>query len=341
MRPPTRTETLDYACKDGRRALLAYYTLGMTRHVRIRNVNLEEWKKCFDTYYGAYMFQTVLYGSFSLSLIIEIFLFAEGLWKSKKYSMLFYLNIMNIVLTTDVFFYIVYTLLQERDLFPHQCVMKTQILSIGFQMYFLALICVGVDCAIAVLYPLKYRTIESMKIFLMLNIGVFVLLIITQIIVPIAHVVRAFKVKIHCETNVFRELYLYYLGNKISSAIMILAVCVVNILITGGAIHSLIKRKKIVSENKDMVKSMVKIIIRSICLLGGNYGCLFLIFLYPFGFFTKTTPPTVVLSASLTVGIWNNVIFIFLDEPLRNRIMDMCRKKNINNTKQTPQILMK
>lgn len=318
---PIRTATIDYMCKENKDHALMYYTLGIFRHVRVELVSREERKYCFDVHYGSYLFVTVIFISVLLSFFIVFFLLLEGLLNSKKYSLLLYLNAMNVLLDFGVIFYVFYTFSKKRILPPSECLIKLQIFSISVQMYFLAVICVGVDCVIAVLYPLRYRIIATTKMFVKLNIICFITISITQICIPVFYAnVKGDIEPVHCETQVFETMKNYYLGNQISSTILLIAACSVNLTITGGVIHSLVKRRELVSKGNNVVRQTLRLIFRNICLLGGNYGGLSLIFLYPFGILSETTPPSLVISASISVGIWNNVIFFFLDDTIKSKL---------------------
>lgn len=319
---PTRTATIDYMCKENIKHALMFYTLGMFRHVRVARVSTEEQKHCFDVYYGNYIFQTVIFISILLSVFIVSFLLLEGLLKSKKYSLLLYLNAMNLLLDFGVMFYVFYTFWKKRILTPSECLIKLQTLSISLQMYFLAVICVGVDCVIAVFYPLRYRIIATTKMFVKLNIFVFSLISVTQLFIPLFYaIVKDEREALHCETQVFQKMKNYYLGNQIFSTILLIASCSVNLTITGGVINSMVKRRELVSKGNNVVKQSFKLIFRNICLLGGNYSGLFLIFVYPFGILSESVPPSLLLSASMSVGIWNNVIFFFLDDAIKSRLV--------------------
>lgn len=322
LRPSIQSAAPDYQCTIIGTKLI--FTLGVARYSRILTGNQENFKRCFDKYYGIYILFSVLCFSFVLSFVVIIFLIRAKLWKSKKYSHLLYLNIMNLVLITCFTFYTLYTEMNDRVLLHTRCIIKLQVLSISFQMYFLALICLGIDCATAVIYPLKYRSASTMKRFVKLNLGIFALLLITQMFLPLLHVAFSSpNEKSHCETEVLLKMSRYYIGNQIISLIMLIAAAVVNVTIAVGIIKSMIQRKKLLSQDGNVAGKAFKLVFRVICLLGGNYACLSLIFLYPFALhFEKVTPPTVIFSTSLSVGIWNNVIFVFLDN-----IKNICKTK--------------
>lgn len=294
----------------------------MVRHSRLLRINREMVKQCFDLYYGNYLLISVICSSFVLSVLFAIFLVYEKLWKSKKYSHLFYLNIMNLVLLLGFSIFVAITTYGERMVLPTQCILKLQILSISFQMYFLALISLGIDCALAVFIPLKYRSMSSMKLFFVINLSVFAVLLVIEVFLPLTLAyVDSSKQRSHCESQVFQNLSHYFVGNQILSAIMFAIATCVNLLIAIGVIKSILKRKKLTTKRENNVVMLaLKLVFRIICVLGGNYACLSLLFLYPFGFsYEKYTPPTIILSTSLSAGIWNNVIFVFLDEQIKKK----------------------
>ena len=275
-------------------------------------------KTCFDRNYGVYILTFVLSLSFAINLFFMIFLSCQNMLKSKKYSHLFYISFMNIVLILGFTFYALYTLFSERIQLYSLCIVKLQALSISFQMYFLAMVCLGIDCTIAVISPIKYRSMSSLKLFVKINLSVFVILLVTQITIPLWHVFTVNPDKReHCESNVFRVLQIYFFGNIITSGLLLIAEAVVNIMIAVAVIYSLNQRKNLMAKEKEFGSKALKLVLRTTVLVGGNYGCLSPLFLYPFGYLERTTPPTVLLSISLSVGLWNSLIFMFFDQQFR------------------------
>ena len=123
---------------------------------------------------------------------------------------------MNVLLIVGVVLYTLYTVYRERILLPSHCIIKLQSLSISLQMYFLAVICVGIDGAIAVFNPEDYENKSTMKLFMTLNIGVFAFLLLTQLGLPLLHIKMAFELRdkpVHCESSIRDGLKYYFLGN--------------------------------------------------------------------------------------------------------------------------------
>ena len=317
MRPSIRTATEDHYCKQ----LVPYtifYSLGLARHSRLfHGGDPEIRKKCFDNNIGYPALFSVIAFSFTQSLLVVASLLYAGLWKSKKYSHLFYLNVMNLVLLLGL---INYGAMTQRELSASQCLLKLQILSISIQMYLLALVCLGIDCALAVFHPLKYRSMSTMKLFVTLNLVMLILMLVTQVIIPLIHVnFTLSNLRFHCEGEIFKKMSKYNVGTTVSSAALLLTAACVNLSIVFGVIAALLKRRKLTTNKDEKVAMTVfKLVFRALFILGGNYSCLSLIFLYPFKLgYEEYMPPTIILATAFLAGIWNNLIFVFLDKQVR------------------------
>ena len=165
----------------------------------------------------------------------------------------------------------------QREVSASQCLLKLQILSISIQMYLLALVCLGIDCALAVFHPLKYRSMSSMKFFVTLHLVMLILMLVTQVITPLIHVnSRPSNRRFHCETENFESMSKYQVGTTVSSAVLLFTAACVNLSIVFGVTASLLIKRRKLTTNKDekVAMTVFKLVFRALFILGGNYGCL-------------------------------------------------------------------
>lgn len=260
---------------------------------------------------------------FSLFAIAKL-----SLWKQRKFLQLFLLNVTNILSAISHCLFIGIQSLERVERL--ECVLSFHLFIFGMGVSWMGVLGLGVDCLVAVFFPLKFRAIMTTKQFFKFN-GIFFILIFVTIICPIP--LLAFQnegiLTFLCDyVQIAPKFYLLYLF--CSSALFLLSLLLLNISIAIGVILALIKQQKLKAEgNKSAIANkMLKLVFRLLLIILVSIICNLPLNSQVVGISITRTDRDAILLA-FTSGLWNILIFVIADQDFRTSALSAfkCRHK--------------
>ena len=187
-----------------------------------------------------------------------------------------------------------------------------------------AIISLGTDCLIAILYPLKYRTIVTAKRTINVNGVVIFILFIIIFVFPMATFSWRFGGYVG-RCNVLRLYsYEYIVVSVFLSVTLLVLMMILNIVIIIAVAVALLRRQKLTGASGSTQKRMMRVVMRLLFVIFVNLGMSFPLITVNLNIRIFHDWVAYVLFVSL--GVWNNLIYFVGDSKVRDRVLQVLKR---------------
>lgn len=265
--------------------------------------------------------------SLALNLSSACYILASGIKITRKYQQLLYLDVVNALMELSFLNFIFH---RYFITFPSRliCVVNLQFFSVSSLMFIAALISLSTDCVIAVLFPLKYRSIVTTKRTVIGNAVLLSFVFLSQFIFPLVAFARSPSgyTEDCLPTTLFPIAYILF--SAALASVQLVTVFLLNITIVAGAIYALCRRRKMTAAAASVEKKMMKLVLRLFIILVVNIGMALPLLILSLDI--KVLPYSLSYLLFVSLGIWNNGIYFFGDQQIRakmlktSRLLDIC-----------------
>ena len=266
--------------------------------------------------------------SLTLNILSVLCLLCSSGKLSRKYQQLVYLDVVNALMELCFLIMIFYRfLINHPTRLP--CVFIHQFFGLSGNIFMTAIISLSTDCLIAILYPLQYRSIVTVRRTLKANGVVISLLFILLFVIPMAVFPWRFGGYIwDCNVTLLYSTEFLFMSFGISALLLILMASL-NIVIMITAAYALCNRKKMTGEADALVqKKIAQIVARLAVVVVVNFGCSLPLMTLSFG--KNLLNPSLSFLLFVSLGVSNNLIYFIGDKGVRSRASNLTNKCSKN-----------
>ena len=275
----------------------------------------QDFKRCF--YYFPILIATVIFVFLGVVLHLTslVLVVRLSLWKQRKYLQLLLLNFSTLVSALSFGFFISYRhfVILERFM----CLLGYQVFTLGLSWNTFSLISLSIDCAVAVYYPLKFRSLMTTRQFFLLNGGAFVFLV-TFLFAPISIFgsINDGYLDLWCKYYIIPRLYAIVVLALSGLAGFILVL--LNFGIGLGVVVAFLQRQKL-AKDAEIKSKLLKLVFRLLTIICVNILTNLPLSLKTVGI--DTLNDALSIAIAMTNGVINIFIFGFSDEQFRMHIL--------------------
>ena len=257
-----------------------------------------------------------------LNLACIFYMVCTDMKITRKYQHILYLDVVNAFMELMFLVFVSYRLIFT---YPRRvmCVFINQLFTSANITFVIAIISLSTDCLIAVIYPLQYRTIVTASRTVKANAWLLSFLFVTFFIFPMSAFSWRYRgYTASCDPKyLFSVAFIAFMG--FVAVLLFLTVVVLNFCIVIAAAHSLVARKKITGKSASVHKKVMRLFVRMLVILFFNIGLSVPLLLLSWEYKILADKSLSYL-LFYSIGIWNNVIFVFGDNQIRNRCFTKC-----------------
>lgn len=205
----------------------------------------------------------ILLNSLSLFCVLKL-----TLWRERKYLQLAFLNFTSIFCGVTFALFISYRFITRMERMA--CMIGNQFFVFGLSWNSFSIISLSIDCFVAVYFPLRFRSLMTVKQFLWLNVSTYLFQAVALLSpIPIYGKTNDGYLYAPCDiVDVLPRRYIWFLFGM--SFVLGLTVVVLNIGVATGVILALIRRNRMGAKDKSVYKKMQKLVLRLAAIIATN-----------------------------------------------------------------------